>query len=93
MLIAAEEVEALVDGNAGEPGEHLRVGMEAVEPVPGLEECVLKHIVGIIVRQDNTAYLPIQLFAVLAHHLTEGTTLCLGIQKLSGKFAFVCQGL
>ena len=79
MVVTAQEVETFVDGDTGEPGENLRLTLETVETVPGLQESILHDIVGIFMRKDETADLPVELFTVLAHNQAEGSTLPLRI--------------
>lgn len=55
--------------------------MKSAETVPRLDKGILQHIIGIVMGKDNTSYLPIQLFAVLAHHQFESPALGIGIQK------------
>ena len=55
--------------------------MKSVNRIPGLQECVLQNIVGILVGQHNLANLPVQLFAILAHHQFETLSLGFGIQQ------------
>ena len=84
LLVAPQEIETLINGDAREPRADLRIPVEAVEAVPGFEERVLQHIVGILMGKYDTTYLPVQLFAVLAHHSLEGTSLRLWVQQLGG---------
>ena len=79
MVVTAQEVETLIDGDTGEPREDLRLALETVETVPGLQEGVLHDIVGIFMGEDETADLPVELFTVLAHNQAEGSTLPLRI--------------
>ena len=63
--------------------------MEAVEMRPSLDEHVLHHVIGIFVGQHDTTHLPIQLFAVFAHHPFESPTLRSGIGELLHQELFV----
>ena len=56
--------------------------METAQTIPCLEESVLEHIVGIVMREYNATDLPIELLAILTHNLLKGTTLGLWVLKL-----------
>ena len=56
--------------------------METAQTIPCLQESVLEHIVGIVMREYNATDLPIELLAILTHNLLKGTTLGLWILKL-----------
>ena len=81
--------EAFVDGDAAEPSIEFGVVAEGVDIGPGLEEGVLKHVVGIVVEIDDTADLPVQLLAVLAHHTLKGLASGLGVFQLIDDDLFV----
>ena len=81
ILLTAHKVEALVDGNARYPGNHLGIAMKRTKAVPRLDKGILQHIIGIFVGKDNASHLLIQLFAVLAHHHLKSPTLGIGIRK------------
>lgn len=81
MLVTTKEIKTLVDGNTREPCMDVRIAMKTTETVPGFQECILEHIIGILMREHNPTDLPIQLFAILTHNLLEGTPLCPRILK------------
>ena len=82
ILVTAQEIKTLVDGNARQPRDHLSITMETAQTIPCLQESVLEHIVGIVMREHNATDLPIELLAILTHNLLKGTTLGLWILKL-----------
>ena len=74
-LLAAEEVDALINGDTEEPGAQLGVALKGGQRIPGLEEGVLKHVVGIVVIKHHPTDHPIQAFAVLTDHRLKSLTL------------------
>ena len=87
--LLAMNVDTFVEGYSVEPCREFRVASERVDVLPCLEEYVLKHVVGVFVYENNTSYLPIQLFAVLGHHLLECPASCRGIHQTFFQFFFV----
>ena len=81
MLVATQEIEALIDGNTREPGDKLRIALERGKSIPGLQEGILKHIVRILVGENDMTYLPIQRFAEPAYQCLETLTLGSGVGK------------
>ena len=81
MLVAAKEVQALVDGDTRQPSADMGIAMKTGQTVPGLQKGVLEHIVGILMGEHDTSDLPVELFTILTHNLLKGTSLCLWILK------------
>ena len=61
----------LVGSYAPEPGEVAGIAPEVRECLPGLQEGFLQQVVGIFVAVHKAAYVPVQLFAILAHKFAE----------------------
>ena len=82
VLVMAQEIKTLVDGNARQPRANLGITVKITQSIPSFQESVLKYIVGIVMRKNNATNLPIELLAILTHNLLKGTTLGLWILKL-----------
>lgn len=82
VLVMAQEIKTLVDGNARQPRAHLGITVKITQSIPSFQESVLKYIIGIIMREHNATNLPIELLAILTHNLLKGTTLGLWVLKL-----------
>ena len=82
VLVTAQEIKTLVDGNARQPRANLGITVKITQSIPSFQESVLKYIVGIVMRKNNATNLPIELLAILTHNLLKGTTLGLWILKL-----------
>ena len=82
VLVMAQEIKTLVDGNARQPRANLGITVKITQSIPSFQESVLKYIIGIIMREHNATNLPIELLAILTHNLLKGTTLGLWILKL-----------
>lgn len=82
VLVMAQEIKTLVDGNARQPRANLGITVKITQSIPSFQESVLKYIIGIIMREHNATDLPIELLAILTHNLLKGTTLGLWILKL-----------
>ena len=82
VLVMAQEIKTLVDGNARQPRANLGITVKITQSIPSFQESVLEHIVGIVMREHNATNLPIELLAILTHNLLKGTTLGLWILKL-----------
>ena len=78
VLLAAQKVERLVDGNTVEPGGNLGIALEPVDVHPRLHQHILHHIVGVVVIEHKVSYLPIQHLAILADDEPECLALGLG---------------
>ncbi len=82
VLVTAQEIKTLVDGNARQPRANLGITVKITQSIPSFQESVLKYIIGIVMREHNATNLPIELLAILTHNLLKGTTLGLWILKL-----------
>ena len=82
LAIAFEEVQGLVVGDAEQPGAQLRVTSEIIQPCPSLDERVLQHVVGIIMGEDHTSDLPIELLLEVLHQHRKSALACAFIAQL-----------
>lgn len=71
-LVLAQECECFVHRYAVEPSGYLRFPTEFVDVAPRFEECVLQQVVGIVVRQHHTPYVPVERLAVLLYDSRKG---------------------
>ena len=71
MLVSTQKIHALIDGDTRQPCRHLRLAMEIIKAIPCFQKSILKHVVGIVVSEHDATYLPVQLFAILAHYRLE----------------------
>ena len=70
-LLAGEESQGLVGGDAVEPGVELRVAAKVFERAPYLQEGILESVVGIVVVEDHPTDMPVQAFLVRLHKKAE----------------------
>ena len=63
--------------------------MKLVKVVPRLYENVLQDVVGIVMVEHHAAHLPVELFAIQAHHLGKGRSAALRVGKLALQVLFV----
>ena len=70
-LLAGEEGQGLVGGDAVEPGIELRVAPKVFERAPYFQEGILETVVGIVVVEHHPADMPVQAFLVRLHKKAE----------------------
>jgi hypothetical protein len=68
-LALAQPHEALIDGDADEPGRELGVSLELVQLLVGLEECVLRNVFSVFTVLGNVLRHPEDLALVLPDQL------------------------
>src|SRR3546814_6743536 len=72
-LFPLQETGTFVGGNPVDPGEKLRVSPEIGEMIPYPDEDLLHQIIGVFVRNNKTANMPINPLLISQHEFIEGS--------------------
>ena len=67
----AKEGERLVCGYPPEPGEQTAVATEVIHRAPRLHKGILQQVIGILMQENQPAYMPVEAFTVDFNYLVE----------------------
>jgi len=66
-----QESIGFIDGNAVQPRGNSGISAELIQVGPAFQKRILKHIVGIVVRENHLSDLPVKAFGIILYQQVE----------------------